>query len=124
MEGKRSAFSRLKIQNGIQEKQIDQLIEYTNSDKLVKTQTNDLSRFKNKDTFLDWIERKRIINTLIDSNENLLGLIWFSKSILPKRADYPFTFAIRIYGMARGKGFGLPFMKYAFKEFNKINNEG
>ncbi|HTK03607.1 MAG TPA: GNAT family N-acetyltransferase [Alphaproteobacteria bacterium] len=99
--------------------QIDQLIKFTKADSEVQKFTHDLERFANHESYKNWIKNKKYIYTLTDNKNNLLGIIWFSKKQIPQAPDYPYTFAIRVYPPARGKGFAKSFMKMALKDFDK-----
>jgi len=109
------------VQQGILDCQIDQLIEYSNTDSNIQKFTSDKTRFADKDTFHQWLLKGRIIYTLIDKNKNLLGIIWFGPKNPPIKLDskYNFTFSIRIYGLARGQGLSQEFTKITFKDLLK-----
>lgn len=104
---------------GINDKQIDQLIEYSQRDENIGKFTSDKERFKNREAFEEWTKKKRTVFTLSDTLGNLLGIIWLGPKPLPTRkyqtkvdsGKYQTSFAIRIYGEARGKGLALDFMK-------------
>ena len=102
------------IQQGILDCQIDQLIEYSNTDPDIKKNTTDPVRFKNRDLFNEWLKKGRIIYSLTDKNKNLLGVIWFGQKDPPIKLKANFTFAIRIYGSARGQGLSQIFLKTTF----------
>lgn len=123
-------FGSFVAQLGITDKQIDQLIVYTNSDCEIASHTSDPIRFKNKQSFNKWKEKGRLIYVMTDraGNGDLLGMVWFGKSHLPNKIylanlandvkqKYGFTFAIRIYGSARGQRLSRKFMSAAFKSF-------
>jgi FMN phosphatase YigB (HAD superfamily)/L-amino acid N-acyltransferase YncA len=107
---------KLSILKGIKEDQITSLIKITKRDRKIRKNTHDKERFKSIKTFKAWSRRKKIIYTLVNSKGRLLGLAWFSKK---KMYNCNFTFAIRIYPPARGKGIGLKFMKMVFEDFKK-----
>lgn len=118
----------IKFKLGITEKQIERLIHYSNTDKQVKINTFDAIRFANRQTFDKWRKISRRIYTLTNNLGDLLGIIWFRRQALPLDKDYYFnfdkeffgtTFAIRIYGLARGKGLSKTFLDKAFKEYKK-----
>ncbi len=111
------------IQSGISESQINQLIEFSQTDSETKKFTSDSTRFADKSTFDRWFAKNRIIYTLVDKKDNLLGIIWFGQKDPPvKNISANFTFAIRIYGSARGQGLSQKFMKEAFNDFLKKNS--
>lgn len=113
----------LEIKEGITDKQIDKLIEYSLNDESVAKFTSDKERFKNKESFFEWKNKGRKIYTLTNDGD-LLGIIWLGKKGLPMGKyleninfdKYKWTFAIRIYGEARGKGLGLDFMRKVIKK--------
>jgi len=107
------------IQQGIIDCQINQLIEYSHTDPDVQKFTSDPTRFKDRDSFNQWLSSGRIIYTLFDKNNNLLGIIWFGQKEPPVPMDANFTFAIRIFGPARGQGLSQIFMKTAFIDLLK-----
>lgn len=104
------------IKQGISDCQIYQLIEYSHTDPEVKKFTSDSTRFKDLLSFKKWLAQGRIIYTLSDINQNLLGIIWFGQKNPPTKISANFTFAIRIYGPARGKGLSQNFIKTAFTD--------
>lgn len=114
---------------GITEKQIEELIGYSNSDELVRNNTNDTNRFANTSKFEEWMQIPREIFTLTNNSEDLLGLIWFRNQAIPDRKfindfnkeNFGVTFAIRIYGKARSKGYSEKFLNWAFHEYKKTN---
>lgn len=107
------------VQQGIIDCQIDQLIDFSHTDPDVKKYTSDSSRFQDRVAFSRWLGQGRIIYTLIDRHQNLLGIIWFGQKDPPVNANANFTFAIRIYGSARGQGLSQEFMKTAFNDLLK-----
>jgi RimJ/RimL family protein N-acetyltransferase len=104
------------IKSGISKNQINQLIEYSRSDPSIIEFTSDPVRFKNKESFNNWYQQGRTIYTLIDKQNNLLGIIWFGQKTLPDLPEYNYTFAIRIYDRARGQGLSYQFMKFTFND--------
>lgn len=115
---------------GITDKQIEDLILYSSSDELVKTNTGDPVRFKDRESFEKWKRIPREIYTLTDNFNSLLGIVWFRTTELPQdkefteklnRESFGITFAIRIYGKARGKGYSEKFLNWAFQEYKKTN---
>ena len=107
------------VQQGILDCHIDQLVQYSLSDPEVKKYTSDSKRFNSRDAFFEWQRQGRIIYTLVDEQQNLLGIIWFGQKDPPISIDANFTFAIRIYGTARGQGLSQEFMKIAFDDLQK-----
>lgn len=107
------------VQQGILDCHIDQLIDYSQTDSDIKKFTSDAKRFSSKDSFFEWQRQGRIIYTLVDQQQNLLGIIWFGQKDPPISINANFTFAIRIYGAARGQGLSQEFMKIAFDDLQK-----
>mgnify|MGYP001569754394 FL=1 len=113
-----------KFKKGITDTQIDQLIHYSKTDPQVIRFTSDPVRFKNKKKATKWFSDVTPY-TLSDSSGNLIGLSWFHEKRLPERAylenlnfsDFSLTFAIRVYGEARGKGLSYDFMKKSFSYY-------
>mgnify|MGYP001432915408 CR=1 FL=1 len=107
------------IQQGILDCQLTQLIDYSQTDSEVKKFTSDPKRFANKNSFFQWQQQGRIIYTLTDSHQNLLGIIWFGQKNAPVNIPANFTFAIRLYSPARGQGLSQEFMKTTFTDLLK-----
>lgn len=118
-------FYPYKINEGLTEKQISKLITYTKDDPEIKKYTSDVTRFKDRKSFDEWLVESRTIYSLTDSDDNLLGIIWFSQKQLPEenylerldKNQYETTFAIRMYGTARGKGLAKKFMNDVFTKY-------
>jgi ribosomal protein S18 acetylase RimI-like enzyme len=109
---------KTRVSKGITAQQVEELIDLTGRDIDVQKYTRDSERFKNEDLFQKWKIGKTIY-TLSDSKNSLLGIIWFEKKVLPEAKEVHFTFAIRVYPPARGKGFAKNFMEEAFSDFGK-----
>jgi len=115
-----------KIKKGISEKQIEQLIEYSLTDESVGKFTSDKERFKDRQAFNEWRKKGREIMVMTNDDGDLLGITWLGLKDLPERnykikidpKKYKKSFAIRIYGEARGKGLAIGFMKECLKEDN------
>jgi ribosomal protein S18 acetylase RimI-like enzyme len=121
----------LEIKQGITNQQIDQLINYSNTDPDIAKFTRDKSeRFSSRESYEKWREKKRTIYTLVDEQENLLGITWFGAKESPDwevanqfdRTRYPFTLSIRLYADARGKGLAIPFTQKVMELF-KLSDE-
>lgn len=114
------------VNQGITEKQIEQLINFANTDPEVKKFTSDSKRFRDREAFDKWRKKDRVVYTLTDKSGDLLGILWFGKKEIPRKdftlkfnpQDYKVTFGIRTYGKARGKGLARPFMLKAFNYFS------
>lgn len=111
------------IKKGITDKQIDQLIEYSATDESVAKFTSDRERFKNREAFDEWKKIDKEIFILTNKDGDLLGIIWLGPKEIPDaewkekidKDKYKLSFAIRIYGEARGKGLAIDFMKGCIK---------
>lgn len=106
---------KLSVVKGINENYINQLIDFTNSDYEVQTFTHDKERFSNKNRIKDWLKSNKKIYILTNSQQKLLGIIWFTRN---KYEGSSWTFAIRLYKPARGKGLAPTFMKIVFDDFD------
>jgi ribosomal protein S18 acetylase RimI-like enzyme len=109
-----------KINKGVSEKQIAQLINYAATDEGLKY-TSDPRRFKDKESFDNFSRDILAYYTLVDNQDNLLGIIWFHNLDLylnqENPSDYGISFAIRLYGEARGKGLSGEFTKKVLEDF-------
>lgn len=106
----------IKFKKGITKKQIDQLIEYSLVDEMVGKFTHDRDRFKDRKSFDEWIKKGRTITVMTNNKGDLLGIFWEGLKEMPLGdKKYNKTFAIRIYGEARGKGLALGFMQRCIK---------
>jgi RimJ/RimL family protein N-acetyltransferase len=103
------------FKKSITESQIDELINYSITDPQIIKYTADQTRFGTRSAYNDWLDRKHpIIYTLSNKEANLCGLIWFEKDDSIEGCEY--TFAIRLYADARGKGLSFDFMKQSFDD--------
>ncbi|MDO8503987.1 MAG: GNAT family N-acetyltransferase [bacterium] len=111
---------------GILDEQVTKLIEYSNNDPDVNKFTSDSERFRDHAAYERWRSQGRTVYTLVGGKDELYGIIWFGKKSLPGAVfsgkfdpgNYTITFAIRIYGDARGKGLAKPFMRNVFNHFS------
>jgi ribosomal protein S18 acetylase RimI-like enzyme len=106
------------FKKGITGHQATQLVEFSQTDPLVIKFTRDPKRFNNIETFNKW-RRGKIIYTLENPEKDLLGIIWFQKAKTTHSPLATFTFAIRVYPPARGKGLAFSFMEKSFDAFYK-----
>lgn len=132
------------IKKGLSEKQISQLIEYAKSDEGLKF-TSDPKRFKDRESFDEFSKEILAYYALTNESDDLLGIIWFhdlpisviaspqsgeaisestgiaasSDSQTPRNDEqsYGISFAIRLYGEARGKGLSQPFTEEVLADF-------
>lgn len=115
----------LKITDGITSSQIQDLINYSNTDGLILKTTRDNTRFKDKSAYDSWSKKNRKIYTITDEADKLLGIIWFGVEKIPSEVSgenkYGITFAIRIYGDARGHGNAKPFLQEAFRRYKETS---
>lgn len=110
------------IKKGLSDKQIDQLINYAATDEGLKY-TSDPKRFKDRESFDEFSKEILAYYALIDDKDNLLGIIWFHDLDLylnkEKPSKYGISFAIRLYGEARGKGLAQPFTEEVMADFKE-----
>ena len=94
-----------------------QLIALSQSDELVKDQTQDAVRFISSAVIQKWLVGRELM--VLESDQgDLLGIIWLSQKTAPMvPAEYQLTFGIRLYEAVRGKGLATPFLKKAFTQF-------
>lgn len=113
-------INNLVFSRGITDSQIEQLINYSNTDPQIINFTSDKTRFATRSSYDNWFNhRNPIIYTLSNTNNILCGLIWFEKDNTIPNCEY--TFAIRLYAEARGKGLSLDFMKRSFDDLRPQN---
>jgi len=101
----------MKIVKGLSEKNIDQLIVFTNSDIDVQKNTSDLKRFASRQLWEAWQEKGRKMYAMIDDNDDLMGITWFGPE------GNGFTLAVRMYGNARGKGLSESFLRETMESY-------
>lgn len=108
------------IKKGLSEKQISQLIEYAATDEGLKY-TSDPKRFKDKESYDEFSKEIMAYYALTNESDDLLGIIWFHDLDLylnkENPSDYGISFAIRLYGEARGKGLAQPFTEEVLQDF-------
>jgi RimJ/RimL family protein N-acetyltransferase len=114
----------LKIKNGITQKQIAQLLNFSQNDPVIAKFTTDKTRFASKVTFESWRKTKgHIIYTLEGEKKELEGIMWLSFETSPQLSpQYGISFGIRIYEPYRGKGLSFNFMKTCFDKFHKTKS--
>ena len=108
------------FQKGISEKQIDQLINFSREDEVIKKNTNDPKRFKDRLSYDEWSKIPKHLYVLTNNKGGLLGLIWIRERKLDE--DHTMTFGIRLYAKARGKGLSESFLRRALEEYSKNNS--
>lgn len=105
----------LRINSGLTNHQIQQLIQYSNTDQAIKKYSSDQDRFKNRAAYNHWFAQGKSIYSMQNEQNKLLGLVWFGSSSLPRiklkatyshlpTGHYQLTFALRVYDQARGRG--------------------
>lgn len=109
---------KLSVVRGLNKNYISQLIDLTNNDSRIQNFTHDKKRFSNEKCVNNWLKDKRKIYILTNTQQRLLGIIWFT---FDGYRGSNWTFAIRLYKLARGKGLALPFMKVVFDDFDPRN---
>jgi GNAT superfamily N-acetyltransferase len=123
-------YNSLHIRRGITDKQIEQLITYSNTDKLTLKYTSDHERFKDRNAYNTWLKKGRVIYTLSSKNGDLLGIVWYGEKHMPKdliftkdfdKKAFGNTCSIRIYGSARGKGLSVGLMRKTYKDYLKTD---
>lgn len=117
-----ASLAAYQIKKGLSESQIDQLIKYAATDEGLKY-TSDPKRFKDRKSFDEFSKEILVYYSLTDDEDNLLGIIWFHDLDLylnkEKPSEYGISFAIRLYGEARGKGLALPFTEEVMADFEE-----
>jgi FMN phosphatase YigB (HAD superfamily)/GNAT superfamily N-acetyltransferase len=111
---------KLSVLREIDKNHVRDVIYHTKRDKLINSFTHDRERFKNIKTFSTWLKRNKTVYSLINARGKLVGIIWFAKK---KFRNYPFTFAVRTYPPARGKGYSLSFIKTAYLDFRRSHKK-
>jgi ribosomal protein S18 acetylase RimI-like enzyme len=119
----------LTIYKGLAAKAKGQLLAFSQTDEAIKKFTADEQRFEDEKAFLAWRRKGRVIYTLLDEKGDLKGIIWLGKKALDlsgfrlianiEPEKYSFTFAIRLYENARGKGLAVPFMQAVLADFGQ-----
>jgi|SRR3989344_771648 len=107
------------VKKGITDRQINQLIQYALDDPELEKFTSDPKRFNSRESFDEFSKHIMTYYTLTDEADNLLGVIWFDDFPLEEGSEYGISYAIRVYGRARGKGAAVPFSRAAFDDFKK-----
>lgn len=115
-------LNEYKINKGLTDNQINQLISYSISDPELKY-TSDAKRFKDRDGYEEFSTHILAYYALVDDADNLLGIIWFDDTDLylnqQNPSEFGISFAIRLYGEARGKGLAMPFSKKVMEDFKQ-----
>lgn len=105
------------IKKGLTEEQINQLTRFSLEDQDLKY-TSDASRFKDRAGFDEFSTHILAYYSLVDEADNLAGIIWFDDfAVKEVEGEYGISFAIRLYGEARGKGLAKEFCEKAMEDF-------
>ena len=111
------------------DKHITQLIAYSTDpdDEGVQGNTLDAIRFKDRDAVLEWKEKGRSTTIITNDEGDLLALSWFGAKDMYldeyetnaafNPQQYGATFAVRIYGEARGKRLSGKIIQKAEEQF-------
>jgi GNAT superfamily N-acetyltransferase len=118
--------AEVQVKNGINPIHIKKLIYYSLHDLLIEKFTSDKERYKNLKAFKKGIN-KRNYYSLVDVNNDLAGIVWFSNKSIPdtfvnnklSKKIYKVTVALRIYKNYRGKGLSTFFLEEAVKRYKK-----
>ena len=105
----------LQIATGTDQGLIDQLIQKSNQENILKfTPKDSTQRFADTAAFNAWLGKGREIHWLLGPDDDLAGIIWYGKSAFPSDLALPETpdetFAIRLYEGYVGHGLAKPFM--------------
>lgn len=79
------------------------------------------SRFTNLQAAYDWYTKKQPIVYSLMKNGQLGGITWFSANHR-QELDSDYTFAIRMYPLARGNRLAQPFVEQAEIDFRRLKN--
>lgn len=112
----------LRIDKSLTEDQIEELIRHSSNDPEVVKNTSDSRRFKDREAYDKWLQSNPSVYVLTNESNKLLGIVWVQKmgnSLVGNEFDT--TFAIRLYGEARGKGLSSWFIDEAFKKYGEAN---
>lgn len=113
---------------GLTEPQIEELVEYSHADPLIRQFTSDLNRFASREAFVKWRKKRRKIYSLTDENGKLHGIIWIGEKRLPTNYEYlgpidpkmyPYTIATRVYEKTRGLTLSGQFKLAVIKHFSE-----
>jgi hypothetical protein len=103
---------------------VDQIIEKSRQAHVMKFEKHEDAdgRFKDRDAYKIWAEKKRIMYLLLNlDNNDLAGVIWFGERENPNiDAKYSLTFGIRLYEGYLGKGLSKPLMKVSHADVGDV----
>ena len=112
------------VKKDLTQKQVRELVLYSKNDPEIIRFTSDSERFATSEKVKLWVNLGRVVYSLTDNKGNLHGIIWFGVKKIPlsrtmglSTKDYKVTFAIRLYGEARGRGLAEFFMRKCFQDY-------
>ncbi len=125
------------LQSGISDSQIQQLLHYTETDPEIQATTADWrtpegkpGRFSSLSAFNTWRDQGKTTYTLVDDQQNLAGLTWFSNKSIDQAKykevavdllkQYQTTLGIRLYASARGQKLAKPFLTEAIDTYLEL----
>lgn len=114
------------VRQGWSDELARQLVEQSKNDPAITrfTPRDSTERFSTLDTATSWYERKSPTIYSLSQAAELAGVIWYSQN--PRDdLDADYTFAIRMYTLARGKGLAASFMELCENDFrNTVQPNG
>lgn len=117
------------IHRGLIPKHEDQLIVYTQSETDPVNLDNDQDRFMTREKLEIWKRKGRTVYVLtdrFDEDGDLRGIFWAGEMLLPEREDYTepldretyrYTYAVRLYGSAKGEGLSHEFLSECIGDY-------
>lgn len=95
----------------------ERLVEGSREEEMRRRVPRDVGeRFASVDSAYEWYRANEHVVYALADRAALAGVIWFSRRVRPEfEADY--TFAIRMYEKARGRGMAGRFMAAAHRDF-------
>lgn len=113
--------------HGLNQSHEKALLDFSKNDPLIGENTGDTTRFATPAKLHEWLSGERIMCVLTPQAkpDEMVGLIWFSREPWPLAVGDQatkhslWTFAIRLYGAARGQRLSSPFMQKAFAYFQQ-----
>jgi len=109
---------RLRILKGWHNTLAEQLVIASGDDEIIKRTPRDHNeRFASAEAANEWYARDEHIVYSLAQAANLAGIIWFTKYDTPVIENADYTFAIRMYEGARGKGLAGNFARAVLLDF-------
>ncbi len=102
---------------------IDQIIGKSRQPHVMKFEADEDAggRFKDREAYKIWASKRRIIYLLLNSSDDLAGVIWFGKRQnhnIDKK--YTLTFGVRLYEGYLGKGLSKPLMEASHSDAKNV----